>query len=849
MPYQSVNPFNGQTLQTFPEITDVRLEAALATATACYAKWRLTSFAERAKIVAKAAAILHDRVDDFARPMTLEMGKRISEARGEVEFSSNILAYYAEHAERFLAPVKLHPKFGEAHMESSPLGLIFGVEPWNFPYYQLARIAGPHLMAGNVLLVKHAGCVPQCAIAFERLWIEAGGPAGLYTNLLISHDQSDQVVDDPRIKGVALTGSVAAGRSIAARAGKNLKVSSMELGGSDAFIVLEDADLEPTVKWAVWGRMYNTGQTCCAAKRFIVVESVADAFLAKFRAALAALTPGDPMDEKTTLGPLSTESALQDLLKQVDGAVAHGAKVVLPHRCGAREPRLPRRVLRTGRDVLPRQGRGRRHRARQRFRLRPGRFRVHQGCRAGQTRREPGRDGHDVHQQHQLVRRGPAVRRDQEFRLWARARGHGHPGIRQQEARAHRHGRRPGLSRAMYVNISVLKETQPNERRVALVPAVVPKLTKLGARLSMQTGAAAGIHLADAAFKEVVFVADRAALVAEADVVLAVQPPAMEVIDAMKPGAILISFIYAGRDPALVQRLRDRRITCFAMERVPRITRAQAMDALSSQAALAGYYAVQLGSTHLGRILPKITTAAGAIGPAKVLVMGLGVAGLEAIATAHRLGAVVEGYDVRPETQEQAESLGATFVQTGVDARGSGGYARELTAAEKIKVAAVLTQHIQQSDLIITTAAIPGRPSPKLISRAQAAGMKPGSVIVDLAADGSFERAFAVGRGCERTLRQESVQSARPHAQGQRHPARLEGRGDRGDGPDSRRRPHDRSGQGGPAEDAGGGPARPTPGPCAGRLKPRGTLPWNFRSSSPDLSPSTSSCSPALPAG
>jgi succinate-semialdehyde dehydrogenase/glutarate-semialdehyde dehydrogenase len=232
MPYQSVNPFNGQTLQTFPEITDVRLEAALATATACYAKWRLTSFAERAKIVAKAAAILHERVDDFARPMTLEMGKRISEARGEVEFSSNILAYYAQHAERFLAPVKLHPKFGEAHMESSPLGLIFGVEPWNFPYYQLARIAGPHLMAGNVLLVKHAGCVPQCALAFERLWIEAGGPVGLYTNLLISHDQSDQVVDDPRIKGVALTGSVAAGRSIAARAGKNLKVSSMELGAA-----------------------------------------------------------------------------------------------------------------------------------------------------------------------------------------------------------------------------------------------------------------------------------------------------------------------------------------------------------------------------------------------------------------------------------------------------------------------------------------------------------------------------------------------------------------------------------------------------------------------------------------
>jgi succinate-semialdehyde dehydrogenase/glutarate-semialdehyde dehydrogenase len=261
--------------------------------------------------------------------MTLEMGKRINEARGEVEFSSNILAYYAKNAERFLAPVKLHPTVGEAHMESSPLGVIFCVEPWNFPYYQLARVAGPHLMAGNVLMVKHAGCVPQCAIAFEKLWIEAGAPIGLYTNLLITHEQSEHLVDDRRIKGVALTGSAAAGRSIAARAGQNLKLSSMELGGSDAFIVLEDADLEHAIKWAVWGKMYNTGQTCCAAKRFIVVEELADKFLAKFQAALAALKPGDPMDEKTTLGPLSTESALVDLVRQVEGAISKGAKVVM----------------------------------------------------------------------------------------------------------------------------------------------------------------------------------------------------------------------------------------------------------------------------------------------------------------------------------------------------------------------------------------------------------------------------------------------------------------------------------------------------------------------------------------
>jgi NAD(P) transhydrogenase subunit alpha len=208
------------------------------------------------------------------------------------------------------------------------------------------------------------------------------------------------------------------------------------------------------------------------------------------------------------------------------------------------------------------------------------------------------------------------------------------------------------------------------------------------------------------------------------------------VIGAMKDGAILVSFIYAHNEPALVKRLLEKKITCFAMERVPRITRAQAIDALSSQSALAGYYAVQLGSTHLARVVPKITGAAGSIGPAHVLVMGLGVAGLEAIATAHRLGAIVEGYDVRPETQEQALSLGATFVNTGIDARGKGGYARELSADEKIKVAGVLTKHIQSADLIITTAAIPGRASPKLISHAQVLGMKAGAVIVDLSAEG-----------------------------------------------------------------------------------------------------------------
>ena len=329
MAYTTINPYNGKLLAQFETLTDQQLEQKLATAAQCYLTWKNTPYVQRAAIIAKAGELMHARFDELARKVTLEMGKRINEARGEVKFSADILAYYAKNAERFLAPEALHPVEGEAHMESSPIGVVFGVEPWNFPFYQLARVAGPHLMAGNVLVIKHAGCVPQCAIAFEQLLLDAGAPPGLYTNLLISHEQSKQVVDDERIRGVALTGSVAAGRSLAAWAGQNLKPSSMELGGSDAFIVLEDADLDLAIKWAIWGRMYNCGQTCCAAKRFIVVDKLADAFLEGFQAVLAAMLPGDPMDEKTDLGPLSSEAALLQLLEQVQTAIAHGAKVLL----------------------------------------------------------------------------------------------------------------------------------------------------------------------------------------------------------------------------------------------------------------------------------------------------------------------------------------------------------------------------------------------------------------------------------------------------------------------------------------------------------------------------------------
>ena len=302
----------------------------------------------------------------------------------------------------------------------------------------------------------------------------------------------------------------------------------------------------------------------------------------------------------------------------------------------------------------------------------------------------------------------------------------------------------------MPVKIAVLKETRPHERRVAMVPAVAEKLVKLGAEVHMSAGAGDAVHLADSAFKSVKITASPHDLVRDADIVLAVQAPSIETVSAMKPGAILISFIYAQKERDLVALLRERQITCFAMELVPRITRAQAMDALSSQAALSGYYAVLLGATQLARMVPMMTTAVGSIRPQRALVMGLGVAGLQALATARRLGAMTEGYDVRPETKEQAESLGAKFVNTGVDARGAGGYARELTAAEKEKTNAVVTKHIQSADLVIATASVPGRAAPRLISEQQVRGMKAGSVIVDLAAEG--------GGNCECTRPGETVQ-------------------------------------------------------------------------------------------
>jgi len=330
MQYQTINPFTEEVVKTFPEDTDAQLQEIIAKAEAVYkSDWRLRTLGERKAVVKKAAAILREQLDEFAKPITLEMGKLFREAQGEVELSADILDYYADNAEAFLAPRKLTVAGGEALVESEPLGVLFCVEPWNFPYYQLARVAGPDLMAGNVLIVKHAPNVPQCALAFEKLFLDAGAPEGVYTNVFLSNEQAAKAVADPRIKGVALTGSERAGSAVAAEAGQALKKTTMELGGSDAFIVLDDADLDTAVKWGLWGRMNNTGQCCVAAKRFILHETIADTFLDRFQKELKKLIPGDPMDSKTTLGPLCTAGALDLVLKQIRTAVDGGAKVLL----------------------------------------------------------------------------------------------------------------------------------------------------------------------------------------------------------------------------------------------------------------------------------------------------------------------------------------------------------------------------------------------------------------------------------------------------------------------------------------------------------------------------------------
>ena len=300
----------------------------------------------------------------------------------------------------------------------------------------------------------------------------------------------------------------------------------------------------------------------------------------------------------------------------------------------------------------------------------------------------------------------------------------------------------------MPVVVGVLTETQPNETRVAVVPEIATKLRAAGVRLVIERGAGTAAHFPDALYADTEF-GDAAAILGSADVLLKVQPPSLAEVNALKNGAVVIGFMQAYARPDLVRALKDRGITSLAMELVPRISRAQSMDALSSQAAVSGYKAVLIAANTLDRFLPMLTTAAGTIRPASVLVIGAGVAGLQAIATARRLGAVVEAYDVRSATRDQVKSLGAKFVETGVSAEGTGGYARELTADEKAKQQEVLDARIAASDAVISTASVPGRAAPRIISQAAVERMKAGSVIVDIAAE--------QGGNCELTRAGETV--------------------------------------------------------------------------------------------
>jgi NAD(P) transhydrogenase subunit alpha len=301
----------------------------------------------------------------------------------------------------------------------------------------------------------------------------------------------------------------------------------------------------------------------------------------------------------------------------------------------------------------------------------------------------------------------------------------------------------------MALSIGVLTETYAHEARVALTPDVAAKFQELGATVHMQQGAGAQSHFPDALYKSVEFHSDARGVLAASTVLLKVQPPTLDEVAALAPGAVAVGFMQPHRELPMVRALRDHKITSFAVELIPRISRAQSMDALSSQAAAAGYKAALLAAGALDKFLPMLTTAAGTIRPAQVLVIGAGVAGLQAIATARRLGAIVEAYDVRAATKEQIQSLGAKFVDTGVAAEGTGGYARELTAEEKARQQALLDKHIAKADAVITTAAIPGRTAPRIVSKEAVAMMGAGAVIVDLAAES--------GGNCELTVAGETV--------------------------------------------------------------------------------------------
>src|SRR5437870_2815383 len=337
MTIASTNPATGETLKTFSPDSDGVIEEKLRKAAAAAKQWRRTQFAERAQRMSRAAVLLEQRKDALARLMTLEMGKLRKAGVAEIEKCATGCRYYVENAERHLAPEPVQTDARRSEKRFQPLGAVLAVMPWNFPFWQVFRFAAPALMAGNVGLLKHASNVPQCALAIEEIFREAGFPEGCFQTLLVGSEKVKKIVEDPRIAAATLTGSDGAGRSLATTAGAHLKKAVLELGGSNPFVVLPSADLDKAVKVAITARVQNAGQSCIAAKRFMLHERIAPEIEKRFLQAMRALKIGDPQDDATEIGPLATKQVLDDVEKQVRGAREQGASLA----CGGRRVDRP----------------------------------------------------------------------------------------------------------------------------------------------------------------------------------------------------------------------------------------------------------------------------------------------------------------------------------------------------------------------------------------------------------------------------------------------------------------------------------------------------------------------------
>jgi succinate-semialdehyde dehydrogenase/glutarate-semialdehyde dehydrogenase len=328
MPFESINPATGAVLAKFETLDAAGLENRLQRSDAAFAEWRKTSFAQRAEHMMRAANLLEAEADVFARIMASEMGKPLRDARAEALKSARGCRFYAENAEEFLRDEAVATEAASSYIRYEPLGVVLAIMPWNFPFWQVLRFAAPALMAGNVALLKHAPNTPQCAVAIESIFCRAGFPEGVFQNLFIETDQAPAVIEDQRVRAVTLTGSERAGREVASRAGRALRKTVLELGGSDPFIVMPSANLEAAVNTAVKSRAGNTGQSCIAAKRMIVANEIADRFLEGLVSAMEALRIGDPMDPATDLGPMARPDLLDGLEAQVNATVAAGARLI-----------------------------------------------------------------------------------------------------------------------------------------------------------------------------------------------------------------------------------------------------------------------------------------------------------------------------------------------------------------------------------------------------------------------------------------------------------------------------------------------------------------------------------------